>query len=320
MHENYMFSVPEKKKTRVIVHTDCKNEADDQFALVHHLLTPKFIVRGIIAAHFEARSDMGEGRSMLMSYEEIQKILNLMGLEGKYGVYKGAEKALDYSQGEEPESYKLKDLVDVIAPKVSEGAEFIIKEALKDDERPLYIACLGSLTDIASAYLMEPGIADKMTVIWIGGNAYPVGGFEFNLLQDIPAANLVFASDIALWQIPSNAYKKIRVSLAELQCRVQPFGEIGKYLFEQMVDFNNQHGDNLVWPHGESWELGDQATISVLLNFHEHDWEWSPAPLFSRDMYYIHREDNRPIRIYNNIDTRLTMEDFYCKLKINFSN
>ena len=29
----YAYQVPENKKIRVIVHTDCKNEADDQFAL-----------------------------------------------------------------------------------------------------------------------------------------------------------------------------------------------------------------------------------------------------------------------------------------------
>ena len=27
---NYAFQVPEQKKIRYIVHTDCKNEADDQ--------------------------------------------------------------------------------------------------------------------------------------------------------------------------------------------------------------------------------------------------------------------------------------------------
>ena len=33
----YQYQVPENKKIRVIIHTDCKNEADDQYALVHHL-------------------------------------------------------------------------------------------------------------------------------------------------------------------------------------------------------------------------------------------------------------------------------------------
>ena len=39
-------------KHRVIVNTDAKNEADDQFAIVHALLTPAFEIHGIIPAHF----------------------------------------------------------------------------------------------------------------------------------------------------------------------------------------------------------------------------------------------------------------------------
>ena len=39
----YKFTVPENKRFRVIVDTDCKNEADDQFALAHHLMTPKSV-------------------------------------------------------------------------------------------------------------------------------------------------------------------------------------------------------------------------------------------------------------------------------------
>jgi inosine-uridine nucleoside N-ribohydrolase len=40
------------RKRRVIIDTDAKNEADDQFAIVHGLLSPTLDVRGLIAAHF----------------------------------------------------------------------------------------------------------------------------------------------------------------------------------------------------------------------------------------------------------------------------
>lgn len=57
---NYEFTVPDEKKIRMIVYTDAKNEADDQFTIAHHLMTPKFIVKGIIGAHFDRkpREDM----------------------------------------------------------------------------------------------------------------------------------------------------------------------------------------------------------------------------------------------------------------------
>ena len=71
--------VPEQKRVRMIVDTDCKNEADDPFALVHHLLTPMFDVRGIIAAHFESKAaEYGEGQTVHASMEEIQRVLTLL--------------------------------------------------------------------------------------------------------------------------------------------------------------------------------------------------------------------------------------------------
>lgn len=299
----YLFQVPDAKRIRVIVHTDCKNEADDQFALAHHLMTPKFDIKGIVAGHFEYHAqEHGMGNTMQASYDEIVKVMNLMGLEGVHGVYKGATKPLP----------------DEGTPVPSEGAKCIIDEAMKEDSRPLFAVFLGSLTDMATALLLEPKIAGRMTAVWIGGAKWPVGGFEFNLLQDIHAANVVFKSSMQLWQIPDNVYKMIAVSLAELQFRVMPYGNIGKYLFKQMVEFNHKMAYYIPWPHGESWGLGDQGTVTVLLEENRKNWDWQPAPIFSKEMFYIHEQNNRPIRVYHSLDSRFTMEDFYAKLAINF--
>ena len=39
-------------RRRVIIDTDAKNEADDQYAIVHALLSPTLDVRGLVPAHF----------------------------------------------------------------------------------------------------------------------------------------------------------------------------------------------------------------------------------------------------------------------------
>ena len=59
-------------RRRVIVNTDAKNEADDQFAIVHALLTPMFDVRGLIAAHY---GSLRSQRSMAESRDEIDLLL-----------------------------------------------------------------------------------------------------------------------------------------------------------------------------------------------------------------------------------------------------
>lgn len=301
----YDFTVPDNKKIRMIVHTDCKNEADDQYALAHHLMTPRFDVQGVVAGHFwKSPQEYGELGTAKASYDEIVKVMELMGIKGSCPVLMGAAK----------------ELPDEHTPIDSEGARFIIEEAMKEDARPLYVACLGAITDAASALLMQPEIAKRLTIIWIGGGTYPEGGTEANLMMDIHAANVVFSSQAELWQIPRNVYKMFGVSLAELQLRVKPCGEIGKYLFEQLVEFNHKAAaNNRPWPYGEIWGLGDQGSIAVLMeDAAKINYDMIPAPRVREDMTYDLEQDNRKIRVYKTAEVRLTMEDFFAKLAINF--
>lgn len=307
--QNYMFQVPDNKKIRVIVHADAKNEADDQFAICHHLMSPREMIVGIVAGHFEKNprkyEEMyPEGGTAHASFLEIEKVVDLMGLTGQVRIAEGSAHSMP----------------DEKTPMPSAGAQLIIDEAMKDDPHELYVVCQGTLTDVASAILMEPRIQERMTVVWIGGGIYPVGGQEFNLMMDINAANVVFSSKVSLWQVPMDVYKQVAVSLAELQVNVEPYGKIGHYLVQQMVDFNNEFSFFQRWPHGESWGLGDQGTVTVLLEEYERfNWNWVPAPRFDpRSMNYIHNQNNRPIRVYHTLDSRMTLGDFYAKLKLNF--
>ncbi|MBO6127942.1 MAG: nucleoside hydrolase [Pseudobutyrivibrio sp.] len=301
------YEVPESKKVRYIIHTDCKNEADDQYTVAHCLMTPMLDVKGIIAAHFDkSYGRYPAGATAKASYDEIMTVLDNMDLTGKYPVKCGAAVAMS----------------DENTPVDSEGARLIIEEAMKDDDRPLYIGLQGSITDLASAILLEPKICDRMTAIWIGGGEYPKGGTEFNLSQDIAAANVVMNSSMPLWQVPSNIYKNFAVSLAELQVKVKPCGKIGEYLFKELTELNMQLGNAMPefdWPHGELWGLGDEGVVAALMHegqrtdmYHE-----IPAPTFDYEtMEYNLDTSNRKIRIYDMMDYRLTLEDLFAKLKI----
>ena len=147
---DHLFIPDPSKKVRVILNTDAKNEADDQYAIVHAILTPLFELHGIIPAHFGDRRGPG---SLQASQDEVLKVLELMDLKGSIPVHAGAEKWLP----------------DEKTPVPSDGSALIIREALKDDRRPLHVAFLGPLTDMASALLEEPALAERnVRVVWIG--------------------------------------------------------------------------------------------------------------------------------------------------------
>lgn len=241
------FTVPEQKRVRMIIDTDCKNESDDQYAVVHHLLTPMLDVRGIVAAHFESQwKRYGElYKTVHASYDEILHLLSLLELPKEPPVLLGADRPM-------PDEH---------TPVLSDGARLIIEEALKEDDRPLFVGLLGTATDLASAIVAQPAIVPRLTAIWIGGAAYPDGGWEFNLSQDRHAANVLFSSGVNLWQVPSDTYKQMNVTLSELRWRVATQGKVGEYLFRQMIELNDQLADNPTFPHGEGWCLGDQPKI-----------------------------------------------------------
>lgn len=283
--------VPHDKKTRVIINTDAKAEADDQYAIVHALLTPSFDVRGVIAAHFGKEKSQ---RSMEESREEVDLLLRLTGLEGRIRADNGAPHALP----------------DERTPVDSPGARLIISEALKGDDRPLYIAFCGPLTDMASALLLEPSIALRdIRAIWIGGYTWPSGGPEYNLANDIHAANVVLQSKLELWQVPYNTYRQMPVSHAELLEKVYPHGDIGRYLVQQLLDFNDGKRRAI-----EYRSLGDSPVVGLMLYPECGRFEWRPAPEIAPHMGYVHTGRHRPIKVYETIDSRFILEDFFAKI------
>ena len=290
-YEGRLFDIPDEKKIRVIVDTDAACEADDPFAIVHALLSPKLMVKGIVAEHFAQ-----EG-SMERSYDEIRTILAAMGMD--VPVMKGQKGPL--AQDTE----------------ASEAVDFIIDEALKEEKAPLFILCQGAITNVAMALKKCPAIAPRMTIIWIGthGTMYEPAPFrEFNAGNDIEAANLVLGSDAPLWLVPSYVYTTINIGIAEIKRRIAPCGKIGAHLYENLIAYNYSEGAG--WTQGESWSLGDSPAIAIAINPGCGRSEMAPAPYVEEDTTSKYIPGRRVIKVYRDVDSRYILEDFIAKLEL----
>lgn len=297
------FAFPHDRSVRVICDTDAYNECDDQYCISHIWMTPRFDVKAMISAHFGAAIGL-EGTEP-QSFDEIVKLAELMGIRDEVNILHGGTCTMP----------------DENTPVDSEGARFIIEEAMKDDPRPLFVCVLGPATDIASACLMEPRIADRVTVIWIGGGAYPEGGFEFNLANDINAARALFKSRMELWQVPMNAYSTVKVSFYQLLNRVYPCGEIGKYLVENTMRVCELLAEVNPSAFGsELWGLGDSSVVGLMLCSTLGDFVVQDAPsgIFNDGRYDRSGPSSRKIRVYNTIDSNFILNDMFEKLKYNF--
>ena len=290
-YEGRLFDILDEKKIRVIVDTDAACEADDPFAIVHALLSPKLMVKGIVAEHFAQ-----EG-SMERSYDEIRTILAAMGMD--VPVMKGQKGPL--AQDTE----------------ASEAVDFIIDEALKEEKAPLFILCQGAITNVAMALKKCPAIAPRVTIIWIGthGTMYEPAPFrEFNAGNDIEAANLVLESDAPLWLVPSYVYTTINIGIAEIKRRIAPCGQIGAHLYENLIAYNNSEGAG--WTQGESWSLGDSPAIAIAINPGCGRSEMAPAPYVEADTTSKYIPGRRMIKVYRDVDSRYILEDFIAKLEL----
>lgn len=297
------FDFPPEKKVRVIIDTDCNCEADDLFAVAHALMTPRLDVMAITAEHY-GTTEEGEDpeQTMLASFAQAGKVVDLMGLHGEIPILEGCRSVL-------PNEHTWVN---------SPAARFIVEEALRDDPRPLYILNQGAVTNLASAYLMNPEIGSRLTSIWIGGAPYPEGGWEFNVCNDITASNVIMDSDIEVWQVPQSVYSMMKVSFATLYEHVYPYGEIGRYMMENMFKVNHRM-THLDFVSGEAWQLGDSPVVGLLLHPMPGCYSMEGAPRFDQDGCYQLRPDNkRRIRVYFNIDSQFILEDFFAKMKYYF--
>ena len=355
---------------RVVIVNDLGGDPDGLFQLAQHLLSPSSDIRGIVCSTLPGRAGFGGGSDEPMpqpgqgagpgvpggnrpegapsggpgaqgpsgpgapgsggpqgaprqassvtqrGIDNVNQMLELMGVSGQYRVVAGSDKTMTSST----------------EPQDSEGARLIIEEALRTDtQAPLFVVCGGGMTDVASAYLLNPEIEGKFTLVWIGGQEYedlaiPPPGYsvpEYNLNIDIPAVQAVFNdSKIPIWQVPRDVYRQCNYSLAELVTEVEPQGALGAYLAGQITRIMGGMS-RFGMPAGESYVLGDSPL--VLLTSLRCVFESDPsscryvvkqAPEIADDGTYRYRHDGRPIRVYTQVDTRLMFGDMVAKLKL----
>lgn len=289
------YTVRDDKRIRVIIDTDAGCEADDPFAIAQALLTPKFIVKAICAEHF------AESGSMERSMDVATRVRNLVGSD--VPVLRGCDGPIDGP--------------DEAHPSLSEAAAFITDEALREDDHPLFVLCLGAITNVAEALRARPDIVRRMTVIWIGTqnadpNREPIR--EFNAGNDITAGNEVLASGVKMWLIPLSVYSTMNVSIPELDMQVRPCGELGRWLFQQLVNYNNS--DVAAWTCGDGWSLGDCPAVAVAIKPDCGRFRTVSAPIIGADTVSRFDASRPTVRLYDTVDSRFTLGDLFAKLAL----
>lgn len=285
----------------VILDTDTYNEIDDQFAIAYMLSAPERLhVRAICAAPFHNEKSIGPADGMEKSYQEILKILRLAQCEKlRPLVYRGSER------------YLPNENTPVDSPAARAIAE-IAKEYSPD--KPLYIIAIGAITNVASALLFAPEIAQRVVIVWLGGNAlhWP-HNHEFNMSQDVAAARVIFGGTAPLVQLPCfGVVNEARVTGPELSHWLRGHNELCDYLYEHTVEEAETYAAGTAWSR-VIWDVTAIAWLldtdgKIICDRPEH----SPIPQYD-DRYSFDPE--RPlIRYVWRVDRDALFTDLFIRL------
>ena len=343
---------PTEEIVDIVIDSDAYNEVDDQFAIAWALRSPERInVEAVYAAPFcsQAIAKMmtppGQkpihltkemlgssvhfadtpAEGMELSYQEILNLFSLLGISPEGKVFRGSTSYIEEDPARKPVE--------------SEAARDLVRRAMARPEgKRLYVLAIGAITNVASALMMEPAIADKITVVWLGGHApYFKDGVEFNLMQDVPAAQHLFDCGVPLVLVPcAGVADHLTVTPAEMEALLMHRSKIGDYLGQIVLDALKPSPGSVFRPKGytggmddipaevaerfptrataPSRIIWDISTVGYVMNPNWTTSSLTSSPILNDDMTWSHDEARHPIRLCYGLSRDAMFGDLFAKL------
>jgi purine nucleosidase len=284
---------PKNERIRVIIVSDVTNEIDDVWAVSLAILAPeRFNIEGIVGSNYDHTHDGIGPESIQKSVDEALNILEKAGMKGKYPVFPGAH----------PMQYEF-------APGHSKGVDFIIERAMAGTpENPLWVISLGNPTDVASAYLKEPAIKDRIVLFWHARteNTWPFRAHNYNIKGDMHASRMMFHSPLPLVLFDTGTHLSAG-PLEETEKHVKPYGQLGEFLYNYRLRNSSWSGTRKGY-----FDLGD---IAALIDPDIAKWEEIICPTVTTYMDYNFYKTNGTILRCYDIDRDKTFQLLYDRLK-----
>ncbi len=261
----------------VILDTDTFNEIDDQYTVAYAMLKKERVnLLSVNAAPFLNSRSTSAADGMEKSYDEILRIMNFVDKNSKIPVFRGS----------------MEFMKDKKVPVESEACDNIVSSALKA-EKMLYVVAIGAITNVASAIVKCPEIKEKITVVWLGGHAlHWQDTKEFNLKQDVKAAQVVFDSGVPLVVIPCNGVcSAFRTTVPELEYYLRDKNDLCNYLIDITAAYNSK--GVMAW----SKPIWDVTAMAAIVAPETLDMVVMPRPYLTDDARFA-VDNARPHYIY----------------------
>jgi len=336
---------------RVIIDTDTANEIDDQYALAWALLSPERLrLEGVTAVPYSfahhrddlirsvgilrkggptdaneeefmgglggwAQRIMDTGRraedvefvsaeeGVERSYLEILTIFEKCGIDAKDKVFRGAPGYLR----------------DLDTPIETPSSRFIIEQARKRDDGPVYILAMGALTNIASALLVAPDIIDNIVVVWTA--SFPsyapfCNRPSLNLVQDPLASRLIFECGVPHVYLPGyHVGAQLKISHPEMARFVKGKGAIGDYLWHLYTNNPLHEMFAITNTETKTWVIWDIINVAWLFDEAYVSTHTTTSPALTEALYWERDEGRHAMLEAYDLDRDSIFEDLYRTLE-----
>ena len=280
----------------MVLDTDTYNEVDDQFALCYALLSPEKVnVQAIYAAPFFNSLSTGPKDGMEKSYDEILRLLSFLGRKSDGFAFKGSDRYFEH----------MDDTVD------SPAARDLVAKAMARPEGsdPLFVVAIGAITNVVSALHMEPAIAKKIHIVWLGGRPlHDVTANEFNLSGDMNASRELFEIDVPLTLIPcAGVASHLTTTIPELERWIGGKNDLCDALIKLLYDVgvNVPGGSRVIWDISAVARLVRPEYVHVIA---EH------RPILSAEGNWSRSADRPPFLVCDQLNRNGIFGDLFGKL------
>lgn len=307
----------------VVIDTDATNEIDDQFAVAWALLRPDRVrLRALHACPYALGPELLDEpgfltdvqRAELGPADEVRAGMRVVSREE--GVARAAEECRTLVRLAGRDDVPVVDgctraLPDERTPVASDAVDSLVALAEEDREGPLYVLGIGAATNIASALLRAPHVAERVVVVWTSAypSTWPLPNVSFNLAQDLAASRVLLESGAPLVYLPGyQVGEQLRVSLGDLERYVKGTGPLGDHLWELSAAshwFARPGATKVIW------DLIDVAWVL--------DGSWVPSrlvetPTLEPDLSWGHPAGRPLMREAYGVDRDAVFLDLYARL------
>lgn len=281
----------------VVIDSDTYNEMDDQYAIAYALASDRINVIALHAApYFDPYNDRSTSfkDGMERSYKEICRVLEVTGNQGKYPVFKGAEHSIaEDPAGFDPDNPAARNLVQIA----------------RKARKPVYVLCLGMITNVAAALMLDPSIKDKIVIVWLGTHCFSKGDLdEFNLRQDYRAGQMVMNSGVPLVVLPASGKRGEGTQMLSIWqkdlARIQGNSRAARFYRDELPrEFYNVDG----WEH-ILWDVAAPGLLAHPECFH---LRIIPAPVLTDERKFAFDSSRHPVIWMDSLEPEVLISDLF---------